>query len=365
MSRAKHARVSPAVLKRRRIAALSAAAVVIAGAVVAAVSLTGGSTANKKHHHSAPAVASDRCPLTDQRAPGGQVPDRPAVAVSIGNEPEGARPQSGLDEADIVYDTPAEGGVMRYVAVFQCKTASSIGPDRSVRWVEWHLVQGFGHPILAFAGGINPDVDTVQHLGFLRPVDLLTAPASAWTRITSRVPPDNLYTSITGLLGQYPKDKTPPPAVFHYGGALPSSATAAASLAINVSSGTDILWKWDKSTHSWLHTYSGQTDTDALTNKPVTATNIVVQIVSYKYGPFAESPGATGDVESKMTGTGHGYVLRDGKSIPVTWHRPSWSSGTTFTDSAGKPVTLAPGRTWVEVVLDSTASTPGALAITP
>lgn len=294
-----------------------------------------------------------RCPLTHLPAPGGRVPRRPAIAVSVGNEPGPSRPQSGLNEADIVYDTPAEGGIMRYVVVFQCNTASAIGPTRSVRWVEWHLVQAFRHPILAFANGITYDVDTVEHLAWLRPVDLLTAPSGASTRVSFRSPPDNLYTSTSRLLALHPKDRTPPPPVFHYGGPLPRSALRAVSLAIAFSPGTDVVWKWDASNGDWIHTYAGTVDTDPVTGSPVTTKNIVVEIVHATYGRYPESPGSTGDVESQTVGSGSGYVLRDGKAISVTWHRPSLSAGTTFTDVAGKPVLLGPGRTWVELVLSS------------
>ncbi|MHB8435276.1 MAG: DUF3048 domain-containing protein [Acidimicrobiales bacterium] len=346
---------------------MAAAGGVLALVVLTAVVALQGSS-HKKATRTLPshtALPPSRCPLTDLPAPGGHVPRRPALAVKIGNEPQGARPQSGLNAADIVYDTPAEGYIMRYVAVYQCNQARSIGPTRSVRWVDWHILQAFGHPILAFAGGINPNVNTVDHLGWLRPVDLLTAPPSAWTRINSRVPPDNLYTSTAALWALYPSDRTPPPPVFQFGGALPSSAKAAASLGINFSPGTDVLWKWDPAAHDWIHTYSGVTDIDAATGKPVTTTNIVVQIVHYRFGPYPESPGSTGDVESNSVGSGSGYVLRDGKAIAVTWHRPTLGSKTTFTDAAGKPVTLAPGRTWVELLLNTTAATPGALVIKP
>ncbi len=359
-----HARPSRSVIRRRRIAVGIAAAGLIA--VILVVTASAGSGPSKKSttsKPSAPAHVLSRCPLTDLPAPGGHVPNRPALAVKIGNEPQGARPQSGLNEADIVYDTPAEGYIMRYVAVYQCNSASSIGPTRSVRWVDWHIMQAFGRPILAFAGGITPDVSVVQHLGWLQAADLLGNAAGAAHRISSRQPPDNLYTSTSALWAFFPHDRTPPPAVFRYGGSLPSSATPAASAAINFSPGTDVLWKWDSATSSWLHTYSGATDVDALTHKPVTTTNIVIQIVHYHFGPYAESPGSTGDVESQMVGSGRGYVLRDGKSIAVTWHRANLGSPTTFTDSAGQAVTLAPGRTWVEIVLNTTAATPGAIRI--
>jgi hypothetical protein len=304
---------------------------------------------------SVPARTVARCPLTDLPAPSSIVPDRPALAVKIGNEPEGARPQSGLNEADVVYDTPAEGFVMRYIAVYQCTNAASIGPTRSLRWVDWHIMAAYGHPILAFAGGINPDVDTVMSLGWLHPADLLEGAQAAAHRIASRVPPDNLYTSTAALYGLFPHVTGPPAPVFDFTRSLPASASRIASFGVNFSYDTDVVWKWDAAAGAWLHTYSGVPDVDALTGQPVTATNVVVEIVHYTIGPYIESPGGSGDIESQTVGSGAGYVLRGGKAIAVTWHRAALSRPTRFTDAAGQAVGLAPGRTWVEIVPDTVA----------
>jgi hypothetical protein len=355
-----------AALNKRRVIFAGTAAVL---ALVAALLLTflpesGPSAAKHPPPSTDRPLAPSRCPLTDLPAPGGKIPDRPALAVKIGNEPDGARPQAGLDEADIVYDTPAEAFIMRYIAVFQCNEASSIGPTRSVRWVDWHIMQQFGHPILAFAGGIDPDVNTVSNLPWLDAADLLAGAQSAGVRISSRVPPDNLYTSTSALWALFKPQAAPTP-VFTYTAALPAAAGPAASLAIDFSQGTDVLWKWDAQSGSWLHTYGGVPDVDTLTGQPVTTTNIVVQIVDYTFGPYPESPDGSGDVESETTGSGAGYVLRGGKELPVTWHRPTTSSPTTFTDAKGQVVGLAPGRTWVELVPDTVASTSGALTLTP
>lgn len=346
---------------RRRLAVGGGLALVVI-LIVVAVLVIGSPGKNKPAAVTLPKPKPTVCPLTDEPAPGGHVPERPALAVKIGNEPEGARPQSGLNEADIVYDTPAEGFIMRYVAVYQCNSASSIGPTRSVRWVDWHILQAFGQPILAFAGGINPDVNTVDGLGWLKPADLLSTAAGAGFRTTNRVPPDNLYTSTAKLWALYPNDTTPPPPVFSYGGRLPASAKAITSASIDFSAGTDVKWEWQAAAGDWLHTYAGSTDVDTLTNKPVTTTNIVIEIVHYHFGPYQESPGSTGDVESQAVGRGRGYVLRDGHYIPVAWHRASLGSATTFTDAAGKPVTLAPGRTWVELVPNTVAAEKDAIS---
>jgi hypothetical protein len=302
------------------------------------------------------AVPGPNCPLTDTPALGVKViPNRPALLVKIGNEPDGARPQSGLNEADIVFDTPAEGFIMRYVAVYQCESAPSIGPTRSARWVDWNMVAPeFGHPILAFAGGINPNVDGLAAEPWLIGANLLEGAQNAGHRISSRLAPDNLYTSTSAILSLFPSAHTPPQPIFDFAAKLPSGSKPAASIAINFSYGTDVVWKWSATEHQWIHTYAGATDIDAATGKPVTTTNVVVEIVHYQLGPYCESgcPGGSGDVESNLVGSGSGYVLRDGREFPVTWHRLTVTAKTTFTDAAGQEVALAPGRTWVEIVED-------------
>lgn len=311
-----------------------------------------------------PKLASTKCPLTDLPAPGGKVPTRDPLAVKIGNE-ETARPQSGLNEADIVFDTPAEGGIMRYIAVFQCNDAKSIGPIRSVRWVDWHVLQVFKHVALAFVGGVNPNQEAVASLPFIDDAnDFLHY--GAYHHDPARTAPDATYSSTQALWSLFPKRAAPAP-IFRYTSALPADeAHNASSLAINFSAGTDVVWKWDASTGQWVHTYAGAgTDIDANTGQPVTATNIIVQIVHYTIGPYVESTGGSGDVQSQTVGTEHGWIFRNGQYVRVTWHRASYNSTTTYLDAKNQVVGLAPGRTWVEYVLDTTAKQRGAITITP
>jgi hypothetical protein len=308
-----------------------------------------------------PALAANRCPLTDLPAPGG-VPRRPALAIKVGNEPFGARPQSGLNEADIVFDTPAEGFIMRYIAIYQCNNAASIGPTRSVRWVDWHLVRLFHHAILAFAGGIDPNVNRVSTFSWLSAENLLGNGGSAGIRTTNRVPPDNLYTSTQALYRLVPERKSPPKPVFEYSLAVPPGGRVTRSFSIDFSYATDVEWIWDAQLRAWLHTYSGVPDVDALTGKAVTAKNVVVLVVHYHFGPYCESncPGGSGDVESQTLGVGIGYVLRNGRAIRVFWRRHYLVDPFSFFHGKHERVTLAPGRTWVEIVPEGTAmSQPG------
>ncbi len=310
-------------------------------------------------------VAPGYCPLTDVKAPGG-VPDRAALAVKIGNEPDGARPQSGLNEADIVFDTPAEGFIMRYVAVYQCQNAAQIGPDRSVRWVDWHLIRQFHNPILAYAGGIGYDLDIVASLKWANSENLLGNAGGAGIRTTNRVPPDNLYTStgaLYALAAAFDKKYGPPPPIFRYSAAPAAGSTPAAAVHINFSYDTDVTWTWSAASHSWIHSYSDGPDIDALTGAPVTTTNVVVLIVKYKFGRYAEHIGESGDFESETLGSGPGYILRDGRAIKVTWSRRFETLPWQFTGPDHEVVSLAPGRTWVELLPDTTAAA-GAFSIT-
>ncbi len=350
---------------RKNMATLAVVAVVATGAAVA-VAVAGGEhgrtavpttttpapttpTSPTPTTTPAPVVAADRCPLTDLPAPRG-VPRRPALAIKVGNEPFGARPQSGLNEADIVFDTPAEGFIMRYIAVYQCNDAASIGPTRSVRWVDWHLVREFHHAILAFAGGINPNVDRVDSFSWLSAANLLENAAGAGARISSRVPPDNLYTSTAALYRMFPLRKSPPKPVFSFSSSVPAGSEPISGFWIDFSYGTDVLWKWDPQLHMWLHTYDGVPDIDALTGQPVTARNIVVLVVDYRFGPYIESTGGSGDVESQTLGGGVGYVLRNGRAIKIFWHRKYLVDPFTFFHGKHELVRLSPGRTWVEIV---------------
>jgi len=381
-SKSPFARISE--LGAKRLSIIGAVIVIII--VVVVVVASGSSTKKSGTHPSStttpasttttPVLASDKCPLTDTPAPGGVVPKRPALAIKIGNEPYSqARPQYGLDEADIVYDTPAEGGIMRYEAVFQCNEASMVEPLRSVRWVDWHIMAMFRNlPLLVHAGGINPDLDALDAAKYVKDVNLIgnSPEASAnfgqlGQRSSNRVAPDNLFVSTASVWAQFKNEKKAPLPVFVYTPHLPSVAKPASSIQIDFSAGTDGVWTWSAADNLWLHSYEGSDggpDIDDLTGKPVSTNNVVVQVVKYALGPYAESTDGSGDVESVMTGTGSGWIFRNGEEIPVTWHRANLSDSTTFTDAAGNAVGLTPGRTFVEIVLDVTANTKGAITIT-
>ncbi|MHB8457181.1 MAG: DUF3048 domain-containing protein, partial [Acidimicrobiales bacterium] len=257
-------------------------------------------------------VDSHLCPLTGEPAPGGKVPQRPAIGVKIGNDPA-SRPQTGLPTADIVYEEMAEGGITRYLAVYQCHAAPVIGPVRSVRWDDWHVLSSYGHPILSFSGGIQEWNNVVAHLKWLFDANGSFYPtANAYYRTSNRVAPWNYYTSTAALWKLDPKMHTPPPAQFRYSPAPAKSAAPVSSVTIpGFAGGLDVTWKWDAATKVWERFVGGQPDTD-ISGQQLHATNVVIQMVRTYLGPYPES-GTVGDTCSITKGSGVVYVFRDGK----------------------------------------------------
>ena len=123
--------------RRRKVLAAGVSTVVVAAGAVGTLALTGnaakiplinripGLSQLGRHKPAKPPT----CPLTGV-APHHAVPDRPALAIKVENLPE-ARPQAGLERADIVYEEPVEGGITRFIVVYQCQDSKRIGPVRS------------------------------------------------------------------------------------------------------------------------------------------------------------------------------------------------------------------------------------------
>ncbi len=350
-----------------------AVVIVLVGVVLAAV-LSSGNTKGGAHSSTTTTlktttttrpralVSSKFCPLTRRPAPGGKAPQRPALAVKIGNDPS-SRPQSGLNKADIVYEEMAEGGITRYMAVFQCQNAPLIGPVRSVRWDDWNILQQYHHAILAYSGGILPWTDEAASLRWIFNANGSVEPtANAYYRYNSSVlpaslgPPYNYYTSTSALWRLYPKDKTLPPRLFKYSRAAPAGATPVASVSIPFSVESPVVWQWSQTALQWFRFYNAQPDNDPA-GKQLHTANVVIQMVKVRAGPYNESGPDSPDVESITTGSGTVYVLRNGLRETGTWSRPSGWDITKFSFPNGKPITLQPGTTWYEVVPDSVSVT--------
>jgi hypothetical protein len=304
------------------------------------------------HVHAVSAPHLALCPLTGERAPRGHVPQRAAVAVKVENLPA-ARPQFGLDKADIVFEEPVEGGITRFIAVFQCQTAARIEPVRSARLVDAQILEPLGRILFAYSGAIQPVINEVDsRRSLLDDVGGYMAPDAYW-RDPDRYEPHNLETSTAALYSaaaqlHYPEK--PPVAIFSYGR---SSQGATPASVVNIDYPIDVTtWTWRRDTGLWYRSYSDTGPALLGDGTQIAASNVIVMLVREWPTPYPED--ITGALENELTlkGSGPAWVFRDGAQYYGKWERPLLDHPTVFVETDGTRIALTPGNTWEELVPD-------------
>lgn len=303
-----------------------------------------------RHHLRVAVHVVPLCPLTGLRAPGGRVPEHAALAVKVENLPE-ARPQWGLDKADIVFEEPVEGGITRFIAVFDCQAADRIEPVRSARLVDPQILEPMGRILFAYSGAIQPVVNEVDaSTSLLEDVGGYKAGGAYW-RDLDRYAPHNLETSTAALYSaaaglHYPQK--PPVAIFSYGRPVLGGTPAA---AVNIHYPLDVTtWTWHRDTGLWYRSYS---DTGAALQgdgSQIAASNVVVMMVNEYPTQYTEDALGSHENELTLKGSGPAWVFRDGAQFFGRWERPLLDHPTKFVETNGTTITLTPGNTWEELV---------------
>jgi hypothetical protein len=286
------------------------------------------------------------CPLTGQGVPRGEVPMRPALAVKVENYPD-ARPQAGLNAADIVFEEPVEGGITRFIVIYQCDDASRVGPVRSARTTDPDVLSQFGVPVFAYSGGA-PNVERDVADSDLIALDETTG-GNAFTRDANRAAPHNLYVDTESLYRVAKAGTQAPGAVFRYAPRIRNRSRMVKTIHLPFSSTySDVYWAWDKKAQLWTRSHGTEPHMSE-DGEPVSAVNVVVQLVDVVIGPNGGS-----SPHLDLTGSGRAWVFRNGRMIVGRWERDSHRDVTRFISIDGSQIALMPGRTWVEL-LSSTA----------
>jgi len=285
------------------------------------------------------------CPLTGQPAPHGEVPARPALAIKVENLPD-ARPQAGLDRADVVYEEPVEGGITRFIVVYQCHDAARVGPVRSGRTTDPKVLVQFGRPVMGYAGGQAPVVRAIDRAGLID--ENYNIAISAYTRDDTRPAPHNLYTSTRSLWKAAKATEGAPHPVFSYDPEVAGPSRKARTVHLPFSSYSDVYWTWSRREGAWLRSH-GTVPHVLEDGTQVRAANVVVMQVQVRTGPIVDAAG-NHSPEVELTGSGKAYVFRDGRMIVGRWERARLKDVTTFVTKAGTEIALAPGVTWVELL---------------
>ena len=292
----------------------------------------------------------ETCPLTGVEPASGKVPDRPALAIKVENLPD-ARPQAGIEGADVVYEEPVEGGITRFIVLFQCHDSKRVGPVRSARFTDVDILPQYGtQTLFGFAGGAPPVEQRIQDSG-LNDVNFQQPKAEqAYLRDPNREAPHDLYTSTGGLYRAGGTDGGKPVEVLQFSDDLPATAKKAKAVELDFSPTADVFWTYAKGRDLWVRSYdTGPADLEI--GHPITARNVVVQVITLKDTGIVDAAGNPSP-EVVATGTGKCLVFRGGKVVRGTWSRPKLSDLTTYTDNKGDEIELAPGTTWIELLPD-------------
>ncbi len=284
-------------------------------------------------------VAPPIAPLTGLVDPGAASHGRPALSVKVENTPD-ARPQAGIDQADVVYEEVVEGNITRFVAMFNSTVPAVIGPVRSVRAEDPEIVWPVGG-IFAYSGGAPVNVDAINAAP-VHAVDESSA-GSAMVRNQQDQPPRDAPHNLYGLgqplfdLGGDPK---PPPALFQYvaNGAPAVAGAGVIDFHVGFEAGYDPTWTWVAQTGLWARTLGGVPQT-VVGGAPIAPANVVIQFTPY-----------AGEAEAQTVGEGDVWIFSDGVVRTGRWVRPDKAQPAKYVDASGNPIPLRPGRTWVELL---------------
>jgi hypothetical protein len=286
---------------------------------------------------------------------------RHVVAVMVDDQTD-ARPQSGFSSAGIVWQAPAEGGIPRYMMLFQDGDPAAVGPVRSSRqyfivWAsEWKAVYvhvGGSPQALATLhssqgrGGLVYDADEFRYGG-----------KYLW-RIKQRNAPHNVYTdgahlrALTKLVGAKAVPNQAP--LWKFGPALnlvhrPNGGTIVVPYDAN-----KITYSYDRVTNTYPRTVTGEgKQFDAAADVRVAPTNIVIMVV--KFGPLNDGSHKH-RLEAQQIGSGTAWIATNGTTVKGTWRKKSTTAPTLFYGPDGRQVTLTVGQTFVQVVKTGTSIT--------
>jgi hypothetical protein len=338
--------------RMRRPKLIRSLALTAASAVVIAACGGGAATAIKKkppRTTTTTTVAIPTAPLTGLPDPQGVARGRSALSVKIENTPE-ARPQSGLDTADVVYEEVVEFGITRFWAIFNSNAPTQVGPVRSVRQMDPNVVSPLGG-VVAYSGGTDENVALIRQAPIVW-VDENNAnngagepacagsPAATFCRDATRNAPHDLYAR-TVPLWQRGGKPVPPSPLFSYLNAAKGqtfSGTPVASFKVGFDLGYDVTYQWDPAV-GWKRVQGTQPFLSDH-NTQIAATNVIVQSVTYT--------GAGG--EGQLISQGDAWIFSNGQLIQGHWTKTTATQPIQYTDANGAPIALTPGRTWVELL---------------
>ena len=266
---------------------------------------------------------------------GGDTGQAPVVAVKVGNAPE-ARPQTGLDAADLVYVAEVDEGLTGFTALYSGELPDLVGPVTEVRETDLRLLRQFGRPAVAYAGVqglLQPRVDAARLFAVPQ-----SAASGAYEEHADRPAAHRLYVHPAAILEAAP-GASPPRDVGLRFGAAPRAGGEVAKHAEVSYPHAEVAFDWDAGREQWRISLDGEA-------ADLYATTVVLQSVTVSQSRYHEA-GAGSTPFSETVGAGEVTVLREGMRFRGRWSRAKQAEATEFTTPGGDPLRLAPGPVWV------------------
>lgn len=261
---------------------------------------------------------------------------RPVLAIMVENSEE-ARPQAGLDGAGIVFEAVTEGGITRYMALYQEDMPKEVAPVRSVRpyFVDWF--SGFDASI-AHVGGSAPALEMLDQRES-KSLNQFAFPGPYY-RSTERAAPHNMHAR-TNDLRDLQKEEGHEKSEFDEiprSDDAPAQTPAAPKISVNFSSPVfQVEFRYNAQSNSYTRYLGGQPHIDALTNKPITVKNVVV-INMPENG------------QTSATGNGEAWLFKDGNVQEVRWQLNDHSNRLKLVDANNEEVALNRGDAWISAL---------------
>lgn len=273
--------------------------------------------------------------------------ERRPVAIMFDNHPK-ARWQSGLSQAEIVYEFMVEGPYTRYMGIFLGMDPESIGPVRSARPYFISTLLEYDPIYVRVGGSVEAKKDIINF--DIADIDGLSCPNRVLWRNTkvNKLAPHNTYTSMA-MIRNYQEEKGYRTKGDYrgfefYEGDRDLDGFSSNEISIDYHTNNNTLYKYDNEENLYYRYKDGQEHIDELDNSRIKAKNIIIQEAKTK---VIDSEGR---LKIDLIGQGKGKYMTNGKGIPISWSKKSRNSKTYYYDELGKEIILNPGNTWIQVV---------------
>ena len=272
------------------------------------------------------------------------------IGVLINNHNK-ARPQSGLNQADIIYEVLAEARITRFIAFYQSNKPEVIGPIRSIRPYYLDIINGFD-ALIVHSGGSDEAYATIFSDNSLPDLDEIRRAQEAYWRVNFREMPHNLYTSTEKIIAAADKrgflKKSYIPKFIFLKESQPVNGEILNEVEIAYSPDYRVAFQYDSTTKLYQRLINGLPHVDLETNEQLTAKNILVIEAKHQ---IIDSVGRR---KIDVYGPGSGKLIQNGEAKDITWQRVD---GVIRAFIDGEEQGLYPGQTWIIVVDSNTKLT--------